>query len=380
MSTRGKKRSSPRKKETMDVEEGKAESFSAATPHKKVKTAQIRQNLLSLFMKTPLDEHLPRATVAQVPHHMSNEVMVVRISDPLPQVFQRLTTEGFLSAPVVDEKNKYVGYVDMLDLVRATTDMFSGETEERWIDWWGKEDDFCNQLVLDVIIRHKNRGPSMLSDNTSFSALEALARSAKHRVTVVDDENKVTGILTNSMIISWLRQNKELYGDLRTMLVKDMIVDQPKELVTIKETENALQAFLLMSEQKVSGIAVVDAEGLLTGNISLRDLRGVGTSGQHFFRLYTPIKEFKAIARRDFPAQAPESHYTKKKVPAAAYYVTAEQTFDDVIDMMNDGNLHRIYVCEERPDESKPFPINVITQTDICRIVLKYIISQSEPE
>jgi CBS domain-containing protein len=46
-----------------------------------------------------------------------------------------------------------------------------------------------------------------------------------------------------------------------------------KEVLTIREDQNAFEAFKLIHAKKVLGIAVVDANGVLTGNISASDLR-----------------------------------------------------------------------------------------------------------
>lgn len=393
MSTRGKKRASPRKKEESEPtkmeytslqEEEKAGGPIAGTA-KKMKTtaAGAPKNLLSLFLKTPLDDHLPRQAVQKLKQHMAGDVVVARLQDSVPSIFRRLAREQILSAPVVDADNHYLGFVHMLDLVRTTTEMFYGETEEQWIDWWEKEDDFVNQIVMDVYekpgVEDRMCAPGLQRDFTSFAALEQLARSGKHRVAITDAENTVTGILTNSMIISWLRQNKALYSTLRTMLVSDITSRCTQQnLVTIQETETALQAFLMMDSRNISGLPVVNEDGLLVGNISVTDLRGVGTSGEYFFRLFSQIKDYKKVERKEFSQQAPTSHYSKKKVPAHALYLTADSTFEDVIDMMNDGNIHRVYVCDERPDSSKPYPTHVISQTDICKIVLDHCIELSD--
>lgn len=46
-----------------------------------------------------------------------------------------------------------------------------------------------------------------------------------------------------------------------------------KEVLTIREDQNAFEAFRLIHAKKVLGIAVVDNNGVLTGNISASDLR-----------------------------------------------------------------------------------------------------------
>ena len=61
-------------------------------------------------------------------------------------------------------------------------------------------------------------------------------------------------------------------------------------------------AFIKMRDSEVSGLAIVDDEGILTGAISVRDLRGIGTDGPFFSRLFQSVKAFKDTVKRDFPA------------------------------------------------------------------------------
>ena len=117
------------------------------------------------------------------------------------------------------------------------------------------------------------------------------------------------------MIISWLRQNIESLGSLLTKKVpprcarpsrieappykkyakaqgtklqppnpwqvSDITEGLTRSVVTIKESEPAINAFNTMTTKNVSGLAVVDNEGTLVGNISVRDLRGVGSPPAH---------------------------------------------------------------------------------------------------
>merc|ERR1712160_161756 len=83
------------------------------------------------------------------------------------------------------------------------------------------------------------------------------------------------------------------------------------------------------------------------------------------------LGELKDKIRRDYPIAAPRSHYSTKHVPFSPIFVTPEQTFLDVLRLMDDGNIHRVYVCSEGSVmRGKPRPIHVITQTDMLEAVL----------
>lgn len=340
-----------------------------------------KSSLLSLFLKTPAVDHIPRGTTGDVIVHKEGPVMTVQRDETLPRVFRKLATEGFLSAPVLDGR-QYVGFIDMVDLVRRTTNLFWGDTVESWVNFWDKEERFQTTTVDDVMklpdTWDRDPFPPIQPDFTTFYALEVMARTGLHRMAVVDPKNnRVTGILTQSMLISWIRQNMALLGTLADMKVEDM-VDESKFCITICETAKTINAFNKMCDEKVQGLAVVDEEGTLTGAISVRDLRGVGMSGEFFYRLFHNIKDFKRTEREDFPRLAPRTHYSRKMVPVKGLYLSPESTMKDVINMMNDGNIHRIFVCDKASiDNKKPKPTHVVSQTDVLRHVLSFMCETS---
>lgn len=301
--------------------------------------------------------------------------MVVDRYESLPRVFRKLTVEGFLSAPVV-ENGRFVGFIDMMDLVLKTRNLFWGDSEALWVDFWDKEDSFQMTTVDDVMAvpdtYTRDPSPPITSEFTSFSALELMVRHKHHRLGVLKpNTHKLDTILTHSMFISWIRQNKTKLGFLRDVRVRDIIEEEEgkRPLITIKESQKAINAFNKMASEKVQGLAVVDDDGLLVGGISIRDLRDVGADGSNFYRLFNSIKEFKKQAREDFPRLAPRTHYSNKQVPRRGLYVLPHDNFETVIDKMYDGNIHRVFVCE---DTNNPVPIAVISQHDMLKLVLSH--------
>jgi hypothetical protein len=117
---------------------------------------------------------------------------------------------------------------------------------------------------------------------------------------------------------------------------------------------------------------VVDSDGVLVTGISVRDLRAVGSGGENFARLFGTVAELREASRREHPKQAGSSaHWSQKLLPRGALYVTPNQTFRDVLNLLNDGNLHRVFVCSTASeDRGLPVPIAVITQTDVIRTVM----------
>eukprot|EP01083_Nonionella_stella_P032971 90279_1 len=100
--------------------------------------------------------------------------------------------------------------------------------------------------------------------------------------------NQVSGIVSHSMMISWLHQNIELLGEYQFTEVPKL---RKSEVITISEDEPAINAFNQMMDFGVQGLAVVDSEGILRSAITVRDLRGIGADAAQFKRLFQTIKE-----------------------------------------------------------------------------------------
>lgn len=330
--------------------------------------------------RTPIEDRRPRNSSGQIFVWKEGSVVVVRKNETLDRVFKKLTVENFLSCPVVDDtiSSQYCGVIDILDLVTFTVDvLFAGESNAAWLDFWQKSQKFKETQVWEVLKHNRKatgRGPHdiyhTLGEGFSLlHAFEVLSQSGCHRVPVVNALNRICGIYTESMAISDIRQSLHLFGALPDMRVRDM--KQSDCVFAIKETDKAIDAFRKMVELDVSGLPIVDHEGVLIGSVSIRDLRGVGTSGEHFSRLFWNVKEYKDQARKEFPACAPSTHWTTQSLPRSARYVTQNDTFSDVIRAFNDGNLHRIYVVsQESADRGMPIVTGVIAQRDIISQVL----------
>lgn len=337
-------------------------------------------DLLLHLARTQISDKRPRRLTGEIYAWTENNVLTVRHNESIARAMAKLTTEGFLSAPVLDSDGSYVGMVDTLDLVRFCTDIFAGETSSSWIDFFSKRNEWKDTTVGDIMktkgfIRRTDPLDVYCSLQDGYSLLhayEVLARTTCHRLPVVNNTKKIVGIYTNSMAISHIKQNLYMYGNLADTKVGELV--QTYNVASVRDTELALTAFQQMANQNVSGLAVTDVDGILTGSISIRDLRGIGSDGENFARLFNSVKQFKEDARREFPRQAPSTHYSSKTVPRGSLYVTPDQTFREVINKMNDGNIHRIFVCSKQShDMDLPRATSVISQTDIIKQTLSFL-------
>lgn len=304
--------------------------------------------------------------------------MTVRTDALIPGVMRSLATEGFSSAPVISEFG-YEGFIDMLDLVKFVSNMFYGHDQTSWVDFWDKEVRFQRATVTDVMGNKRDKGffgspEPVFQENTTLHALEVMATGNAHRVAILDDRfnRKLVGIFTQSMLISEIGQRIHQLNTLRYKTVSAM-TEFMRPASSVKETDKAINAFNIMSQQDISGLPVVDERGTLTGAISISDLKCVGNSGEHFHRVFLSVKEFKEWSVQESAGLAPRTHFSRRPVPRRGLFVTPTNSFEDVIRAMDDGNIHRLFVCSaESVRSGNPKPTHVITQTDVLRAIWKH--------
>jgi len=148
--------------------------------------------------------------------------------------------------------------------------------------------------------------------------------------------------------------NIEKIGDVAQRTVGDLTIEPTEILATINRNTKAIVAFREMVRLEKSGLGVVDDTGKLVDNISPRDLKGIHTDANVFWRLWSTISEYKKRERSEHDAKIPE-----------LTYVTKEDSLYAVIEKMATLHIHRVYVVD---GDKKP--IRVITQNDVMREIL----------
>jgi len=336
---------------------------------------------LIYFARTGIDQRRPRTAVGQVELRKEGHVVVCTITDTLHKVFEVLSTENILGLPVVDEKGCCVGMVDILDLIMYTVDDLFGKcdlkdvpSESEWNECFQQSQKFKETTVKQILDKKRSAGwsrGSLFNFNNTIPyghsllfAMECLAHPGCHRVTVTKDDGKISGIYTRSMAISDIRQTMHLLAPFAELPVDECM---RKDVITMNINSNkAIDAFREMIKKRISAIALVDDNNKLCGCISLRDLRGVGASGDNFQRLFWSIKQFKEACVRDFPALAPPTHWTNSKTPSSARYVElSEATMGDVVKAMVDGLMNSIFVMDQGE------LVGVITQRELITCLLR---------
>jgi len=269
---------------------------------------------------------------------------------------------------------KFLGFIDFLDIVWFTIWSFGlwrqeqgqgqasvAESKESFSSYLSL-DRFRNASVQDVLGRPgfgtRNQATQIYKGFSLFHVFETMARISSHRIAITNSERKVTGIITQSMIVSLLDQHMDRLGGMSSHKVSEMLPGLFDELRAVHETDMALTAFKQMVEHNVSGLAVLNSQGELVDTISVRDLRGMGSAAENWTNLWLNVRDFKNMCREKFPQQTPQK----------PIFVNKDDTLEKCIKSMDDGNIHRIFVADLL--DGKAIPSHCISQRDVLRFIL----------
>jgi len=269
--------------------------------------------------------------------------------------FQVLLDNNVLSAPVYDPAAKtYVGFLDLRDLVSWAVFLF--DEQENPAD---DELDLIN--AAHKLYKHATGGISLsylarrnpfraVKAGSNLASVAAILKTGVKRLPVLNDENRVTFIISQTSVNRFLYDNiKELKGDTSIPLNNLSIGREP--VLAVLSTTAAIETFRLMDNKHISGVAVVDEKGCVIANTSSRDLKNFVKSPRRS-TLLLPIAQFLEEVRKDGLVEAP------------VVCCSPEDTLAHAMVAIATTNVHRVYVV----DAAKK-PLRVITLTD----VMKYI-------
>mmetsp|Transcript_39831 Transcript_39831/g.100403 ORF Transcript_39831/g.100403 Transcript_39831/m.100403 type:complete len:348 (+) Transcript_39831:112-1155(+) len=270
-------------------------------------------------------------------------------SDSVVAVWEGMIKQNISSVPVLQKtKNLYFGYLDIADIVGYFVNFFGEAQLKDSKDFWAlvnRTEEFRSKKVKDVMsfpLSRRNPFRPVYSGYSLFSALEILAREpGLHRVPVIDREQHLINIITQSQLVSIVEQHLEIMGTLKDLPLSHIPTVWTKVL-SVKETDTAMSAFNLMAEHHVSGVAVLDDSGDLVSNLSLRDLKQVSADASMFWRLFQDVKSFirhiKDTEAKTKSAVAPR--------PASIVTATGKTTLGEAISLLEEHCIHRLYVLD----------------------------------
>jgi CBS domain-containing protein len=302
-----------------------------------------------------------------------------------------LWENNVVGAPVWDDVNKkYIGFFEMRDILSAVVATAKAEKEDasisngnhdginvngssRSIHNAGVNMDRYNECMVKELSSPTKDGKKVFvetrgADDKTISYLaarnhftfcrenstlttvcECLSKKHCHRVPVLNDKTeKCDKIISQSALIKFISSNCP-HDKLQDTIV-EAGMPYKKDVVQIIDTASASEAFTLLDNKRLSGIAVVDEEGKLVGNTSARDIK-LAAIDEGKIAMDMDILSYLAKVRQGV-------HRKSERYPCC--HIHEDATVSHVVNLLAKTGYHRVFVVDENIR-----PIGVISVTDI---------------
>ncbi|HEY3229456.1 MAG TPA: DUF190 domain-containing protein [Roseiflexaceae bacterium] len=226
----------------------------------------------------PLAERAAQvAALADQPHRaadlMTPNPVTLPAATPLAQAAAVMATRHLKRLPVVDEQDRLVGMVSRSDLLKTVVEGLRQRPAEPLLLPAGAPTTVGEMMLRDV--------PTVHAATPLDETIDRLLETDKRRVVVVDDDNRVTGIITDGDVVERAAKRARP-GGLRAVLDWFGGGARPEGLelaargrtaadvmtspvVTVTPDTPIAEAIRLMMTHRIKRLPVVDEQGRLVG-------------------------------------------------------------------------------------------------------------------
>jgi len=310
-------------------------------------------------MEKSFAESIKDLKVSDLP--ATKKVVTISSADTLEQGFQKLSDNGILSAPVYNEETKqHTGFLDMRDLVSSVVfiaENATGPTTKTLADLFVNAKWVGGAFTVTYLSRRNAFKPVKTTDPLS-AIVELLSKKGPGKVKrcpVLDENGEVVNIVSQSTLVAFLAKQMAEHHTLVGKTVKELELGSAP-IIAIKDTVPAIGAFKMMDTKQITGLAIVDANDRLVGNVSSRDLK-VFVKNIDFDQLLQPVGEFVKHLRQ-----------LAVDIKSPTINVFEDATFENVVAKLAATKVHRLF-CVDNEDTFRP--IRVISLVDVLNAVQK---------
>jgi CBS domain-containing protein/ribosome-associated translation inhibitor RaiA len=250
----------------------------------------------------------------------SKEFIAVSRDESLLNLVSSMIDKRAHEAVVVDEKGRYVGFIHYKHLVAK-----------------GIQDP--SSMKVESVISH---APVLKESDSVEKAVELLFNTGFRALPVIDDKNKVVGLVTALSIA-------EHYLALFSGMVEKYMT---RDVITVRRSDDIGKARMLMRERNISRLPVVEEDNTLCGEVTVIDLlRAVQPKER--------INWYSMAAEKLVTTKIPvETIMNRNPVVASRY-----DDLKDVVERMVENNRRGCIILDGKK------PVGVITTRDILEIV-----------
>jgi len=305
-------------------------------------------SIIKFLQETSISNILPEKRI---------QILELDSNTTVSQAIKALAQNEILSMPVWNKADGfYLGFLDYLDILSFAINMYIEGNQVSETQYGAYCTDisilrhrgvrFGMKPVKEIInVSKKDQFIPVYAHGSVYQLIEGVFYKGIHRVPVMDENNKIISIVTQSDMLNFLTKQMEiLVKDLGNITINQLDLGT-KNVITMSANAQAIHAFYLMYAHKVSAVAIVNSLGSMIANLSASDIRGL--EQQHFESLLLPVTQYIS------------NQMGKVKAPITCSLNTDFQT---VLLKMSLFRIHRIWIVDENDK-----PIGVISQTDVMK-------------
>jgi CBS domain-containing protein len=302
------------------------------------------------------------------------KLITIDSHETIENALTTLTKFNISAAPVFNEERRALGYVDTLDILAFLAYALGLEGKAQLPP--GPLLESLKQLMQRPVKEIINlsglaKWVTVPRDAHLIEVGELMAQPHVHRVAITDfeDTSVCYGVVTQSRYIQFLSEHPRQFERHLQRKVWQAFHNLPVE--KIQSDKLLIEALTFLHESKLSGLAVVDRNDKLIGNISASDIkRSVANSLDHLLvSLFDNVESFL----RSTPSGVIENTAQHVWKPI---YVTRDDYVRTAVELLsthkqNTGeHIHRIYVADEQLR-----PVRVISLSDMIGYLIEWPIS-----
>jgi len=296
-------------------------------------------------------------------------IVILDAAETLEETLKKLVSHNIYSAPVWDGQ-KYLGSVDLVDIITFLARIFCSKAKieigkgKQTIEHFSVyafqkhelqelKDEFFTQPITKIInLSGQNTFQPLPLDGTTLKdVVLLLIKSDVARVPLLDKSGKVVRMCSQSTLISYFTKHLDKLGAI-TNLTVDQAKIATKPMITLPPELRAIDAFIMMNEYKISGLAYLGEEGEVLGNISVKDIKGVVLD---FFNLVHTTTDYIGIVRRES---------IRDTFPLVNIH--ENDPIGKVIAKLAAVGIHRLYLYG-----SSKSPIGIVSLHDVTKLIAR---------
>jgi CBS domain-containing protein len=301
----------------------------------------------------------------------------VRNDATISQALKILIDNKVQAVPVVDHNSGKPLYIlSMMNILDYLLQVFNEndfktDYSHQFLQWLeGKPEKVAQEKLTVIEQKIDYKLDDAVTIDESASILDALKLSLDnkiHRVLVLNADGKLSNLITQSRIIQFVAVMLDNLPKTSKSLAELNLGVSP--VLTISEDQTAFHAFKLMKEKRVSGLAVVDANGKLVGSISASDLKIIGYDVKFWNLLGLSVKDYlNEINKSGHPEY--RSHLflwaREPNGPPIVIKCKKTDTLKFATKLLNFYRVHRVYIVD---DDNRP--VGILTLREVLQTLLQ---------